>query len=137
MIKNWIAQSAVYPPAHIYAGMPQGKKEKQAVTVCESLYRFNFGDKPNLLGNLRSAYRELEVIQILGGTIKKFQLDKIVNEFLDSAKAAIDKMDYVFKQHQDVNEYYKTWRLGFQTVKAEAQKIQHSFEVYDDQAQRR
>lgn len=128
IIDQWVEQTSVYPPGHIYAGMTQGKQEKQAVQVCEQLYKFNFGDKRNPLADLRATWREIEVIMLISTVepilpIRVEYLDKIFSEFLDAAQNAINEMDKVFKQHQSVNEYYKTWRVSYQDVKTDALRL--------------
>ena len=55
-------------------------------------------------------------------------VDKIFTEFLEAAKASIDAMDKVFKQHQAVNEYYKEWRVSFQDMKEEAWLLRSSIQ---------
>lgn len=125
MIAEWVAQTQIYPPAHIYAGMPQAKPEKQAISVCE----FNFGQKRNVLGDLRSAWRELEVLAKLhaeGLNFKPEYLDKAFGEFILIAADAITSLDQVFKKHQAVNEYYKTWRVSYQNIKIAALSMKHS-----------
>lgn len=125
MIMNWVEQTSVYPPGHLYAGMPQGKQEKQAVQVCEALYKFNFGDKRNPLGDLRAAWREVEATMLVATAkpilpLREDYLNKLFDTFLEAAQTAINEMDKVFKQHQAVNEYYKTWRMSYQDVKSRA-----------------
>lgn len=128
MIKEWVEQTSVYPPAHLYAGMPQGKQEKQAVQVCEELYKFNFGNKRNPLGDLRAAWREVEVTAKVYNApphlpLREFYLDKIISEFLVAAQVAVGAMDDTFKKHQAVNEYYKTWRMSYQDIKKHALEL--------------
>lgn len=128
IIGQWVEQTSVYPPGHIYAGMTQGKQEKQAVQVCEQLYKFNFGDKRNPLADLRATWREIEVIMLISTvepilSIRVEYLDKIFTEFLEAAQNAINEMDKVFKQHQAVNEYYKAWRVSYQDVKIHALQL--------------
>lgn len=132
-IENWVEQTRVYPPGHIYAGMPQGKQEKQAVQLCEQLYKFNFGDKRNVLGDLHAAWWTVKafILTYQRGPYlepRAEYVDKIFTEFLEAAKASIDAMDKVFKQHQAVNEYYKEWRMSFQDMKAEAWLLRSSIQ---------
>lgn len=116
-VKAWVEATAVYPPGHIYAGMVQGKQEKLAIKLCEELYKFNHGSSPNVLGELRASWRELEVTMILAenDTENMFILDsywaKVIGEFLFWAREATTKMDKVFKGHQAVSAYYDEWKL--------------------------
>lgn len=116
-VKDWVAQTSVYPPAHIYQGMVQGKQEKLAIKLCEELYRFNHGNQPNVLGELRASWRELEVTMKMAESDSEniFVLDsywaKVIGEFLYWAKEAVHKMDEVYKGHQAVNAYYNEWKL--------------------------
>lgn len=120
-LSNWVNQTSVYPPNELYAGMPQGKQEKQAITLCESLYKFNFGKDRNVLGDLRQAWREVYVMLKMAesNSINQLYIDKVIDDFLAKAKLAIDAMDACFKQHQAVNQYYQSWRMSYQSVKSE------------------
>lgn len=116
-VRDWVAQTAVYPPGHIYAGMVQGKQEKLAITVCEELYKFNHGNKPNVLGELRASWRELEVTLKMSESdtencfVKTEYWAKVVGEFLFWAREAQAEMDRVFGKHQAVKAYYELWKL--------------------------
>lgn len=116
-VKDWVAQTSVYPPGHIYQGMVQGKQEKLAIKLCEELYRFNHGSQPNVLGELRASWRELEVTMKMAesDTENMYVLNsywaKVIGEFLYWAKEAVRKMDEVYKGHQAVNAYYGLWKL--------------------------
>lgn len=125
MIEEWIKNVSVYPPAEIYAGLPQGKAEKRAVTICEDLYKFNYGKERNVLSDLRAAWREFEVLLILSKTgkfipVKQERSDAVCDAFLKSAQTVINRLDAMHKQHQDLNQYYKNWRVGYQDLKVEA-----------------
>lgn len=131
MIESWVQQTSVYPPGHIYAGMPQTKQEKQAIATCEELYKFNFGKERNILGDLRATWREVEITHKLSLTksylpTRQEFLDKVFNEFLEAAQVAVNKMDSCFKKHQAVNEYYKNWRVGYQDIKKVALELKNS-----------
>ncbi|ARW57515.1 hypothetical protein FDI23_gp092 [Serratia phage CHI14] len=116
-MNNWVQNTSIYPPAHIYAGKPQGKQEKAAVRICEELYKFNHGTKPNTLGELRSAWRELIITEKMEQSgpshmsICPEYWAQVIGTFLYWAREARREMDSVFKQHQDVWAYYKPWAL--------------------------
>ena len=61
-IECWLNDIKVYPPGHIFAGKPKGKAEKSCEAICEKLYKFNFGDKKNVLAEVHSSYHELRVM---------------------------------------------------------------------------
>ncbi|QHJ79011.1 MAG: hypothetical protein [Caudoviricetes sp.] len=119
MISEWIKQLSKYPPSEVYAGMPQGKQEKQAILLCETLYKLNCGDKPNVLAELRDAFRELVITSKMNTNdcVKPTYRAKVLETFLLKAQTAVNAMDAMFKQHQALNLYYKTWRLSYQDIK--------------------
>ena len=117
LMGNWVNNTALYPPAHIYAGMSQSKVEKNAIRICEELYRFNFGDSPNVLGELRSAFRELCVMTHVENQhpthmkLREEHVAEVKGTFMYWALNAVREMDRVFKQHQDLWKWYNNFKL--------------------------
>lgn len=109
---NFVKNFDLYPPAHIYAGMQQGKAEKRAVALCEELYRFIPGDKPHILGELRSAWRDVIVLQNMANNcpikINPDYVKKVLDNFQDWAIKANDETARVFKQHPDLQKWRET-----------------------------
>lgn len=139
-IKDWVNNTSVYPPGHIYAGQPQGKQEKLAVTACEDLYKFNHGNKPNVLGELRASWRELEVTMKMAESdserifVLPEYFSKVIGEFLYWANRSVKSMDDCFKKHQAVNAYYSSWKMKTKEIN---QIVYDSFnkEIYFDAIQ--
>lgn len=106
---NWVANTQLYPPVHIYAGQPQGKQEKRAVAICEALYKFTWGEERNLIGELREASRAVDVISIMNrdGRVKKERIEKLFDEYAALAIEVNNRLQEVFKQHQDLNKWYE------------------------------
>lgn len=129
-ITNWISNIA-YPPVRIYAGKPQGKQEKAAIKICEEIYSLTYEPpKKNVLGDMKSSWRELEVSLRMIETmedphIKTQYFHKQCDNFLSDAQNAINAMDNVFKKHQDLNQYYKGIRVSYQEIKSVIDKIKH------------
>lgn len=109
ILSNWVANVALYPPAHIYAGKQQGKQEKQAIAICEELYRLNWGDKRNIIGDLQEAFRTTEVMCKINydHKMKHTELNKAFEVLLDAALAVNNAITEVFKKHQDLNKWRK------------------------------
>ncbi|QPI14040.1 hypothetical protein MYO4S_00289 [Serratia phage 4S] len=109
ILSNWVANTALYPPAYIYAGKAQTKQERQAVAVCEELYKFNWGDKKNILGELHEAARYVDVICSLNydHKMKHEEINKAFDVFQELVIEANNKLVEVFKKHQDLNKWYK------------------------------
>lgn len=120
LMNNWVENTALYPPAHIYAGKPQGKQEKNAVRICEELYKFNHGNKPNVLGELRSAWRDVVVTSIMNANydVKIEYIDKVQGTFLFWALIANRELQKLCKQHPDLAGWYKPWALKNQEIKS-------------------
>lgn len=109
ILSNWVANTQLYPPAHIYAGQPQGKQEKRAIAICEALYKFTWGDDRNLLGELRELSRTIDVLSCLNydGRWKKENIEKMYNDYSALAVEVNNRLQEVFKQHQDLNKWYQ------------------------------
>lgn len=118
-INDWINSVMAYPPGTIYAGKAVGKQEKSAQAICEELYRFNHGKEVNVLGELRSAWRDVQVVNNLDLDIKPEYLAKVYGEFYFWSSRAVVSMDTVFKKHQDVWKYYQEFRLSFKNISDE------------------
>lgn len=110
ILGNWVNNTQLYPPAHIYAGQAKGKQEKRAEDICEELYKFSFGNKRNLLGELREASRQIDVLSSLNhdGRWKKERIEKLFDEYSILAVEVNTKLQSVFKPHQDLNKWYET-----------------------------
>lgn len=110
ILSNWVDNTALYPPAHIYAGMPKGKAEKQAEAICEELYKFNWGKDKNVLGELRELWRHTNVLCTLNydGSVKREVMEGQFNKLQDALIEANNKLQEVYKRHQDLNKWYNT-----------------------------
>lgn len=108
ILSNWVANTALYPPAHIYAGMAKGKQEKLAETICEELYKFNWGTEKNVLGELREIWRHGNVLCTLNydGSVKREVIEANFDKLLDALIETNNKLQAVFKKHQDLNKWY-------------------------------
>ncbi|BBK09392.1 hypothetical protein [Klebsiella phage 05F01] len=129
-LQEWIDNTRVYPPNHIYQGMAQGKQEKQAMAVCEEIYKFNFGDKKNFLGDLHLVWHEFHcfVNVYLAPPfieVREEYVNNLCDKLLSEIQSSVSAMDSVFKKHQAVNEYYKSWRISYQDLKAQVLKIKN------------
>lgn len=116
MIQNWVKQLSVYPPSILYAGLSQTKTERQAIQVCENLYKFNFGDKRNVLGEVKAAWRELEVLAALRQTsdlpFRAVYIRQVVAEFKKKMLLTERELNKFFSQHKDLTAYYDEWKLS-------------------------
>ena len=123
LMGNWVNNTAYYPPAHIYAGMVQGKAEKNAIRICEELYRFNFGDSPNVLGELRTAFRELDVMIHMKNAypshmeLRNEHVAEVFGTFLYWALRANQDMERIYKPHQDLWKWYNASKLTNREIK--------------------
>lgn len=126
ILTNWISNTALYPPAYIYAGMAKGKKEKQAEALCEKLYKFNWGNEQNVLGDLREAWRQLCVISTINydRKIKHEEIDRIFDEVQELAIKANNLLTETFKGHEDLNKWSKTY------LKATNSQLKEAFYTY-------
>lgn len=108
ILSNWVENTTLYPPAHIYAGKPQGKPEKQAVAICEELYKFNCGQDKNVLGELKELWRHGNVLCTLNydGSVKREIMEEQFDKLLAALIEANNKLQTVFKKHQDLNKWY-------------------------------
>lgn len=109
ILSNWVDNTALYPPAYIYAGMAKGKAEKKAEAICEELYKFNWGKDKNVLGELRELWRANTTLSQLNydGSVKREVMEQSFDKLLEALIEANNKMQTVFKQHQDLNKWYK------------------------------
>lgn len=121
-LKTFVERAVVYPPAEIFFDTygKAAKREKAVQELCESVYRFSFGvDKPNPIGELRSAFRDLECLYLLGfDCVKAEQIQKYTNAFLEAAKFAIQEMDVLFKKDMALQAYYKGFAVKYQVLKS-------------------
>lgn len=129
-IEFWLADIRVYPPGHIFAGKPKGKAEKACEAICESLYKFNFGNNKNVLSEVHSSWHELIVMVNVFRAPPFIELNKeyanvVFNKFLENTQDAIQQLDKMHKQHQELNAYYKTWRKSYQELKSCVEKIRY------------
>ncbi|WJZ27966.1 hypothetical protein NCTGTJJY_CDS0087 [Serratia phage 92A1] len=109
ILSNWVANTALYPPAHIYAGKQQGKQEKQAIAICEELYRLNWGDSTNIIGELQEAARAVNVVCAINydHKMKHEYINKVFDDFLAKALTVNNALTEIFKKHQDLNKWRK------------------------------
>ncbi|WZB37542.1 hypothetical protein [Erwinia phage COW86c] len=109
ILSNWVDNTALYPPAYIYAGMAKGKAEKQAEAICEELYKFTWGDKKNVLGELREIWRHASILCKLNydGSVKREVIEKTFDKLQEALIEANNKLVETFKKHQDLNKWYK------------------------------
>ena len=110
ILSNWVDNTALYPPAHIYDGMAKGKAEKQAEAICEELYKFNWGKDKNVLGELRELWRHTNVLCALNydGSVKREVMEAQFTKLQDALIEANNKLQEVYKKHQDLNKWYNT-----------------------------
>lgn len=110
ILSNWVDNTALYPPAHIYAGMAKGKAEKQAEAICEELYKFNWGKDKNVLGELRELWRHTNILCALNydGSVKREVMEAQFTKLQDALIEANNKLQEVYKKHQDLNKWYNT-----------------------------
>lgn len=108
ILANWVQNTALYPPAYIYAGMAKGKQEKQAEAICEELYKFNWGKDKNVLGELRELWRHMNVLCSTNydGSVKREVIEKYFDDLQVALIEANNKLQMVFKKHQDLNKWY-------------------------------
>ncbi|UGO48158.1 hypothetical protein vBKpnAMK6_00230 [Klebsiella phage vB_Kpn_AM_K6] len=129
-IECWLNNIKVYPPGHIFAGKPKGKAEKSCEAICEKLYKFNFGDKKNVLAEVHSSYHELRVmVNVFRAPpfieLRKEYANKVFDTFLANVQDAVKHLDEMHKQHQDLNAYYKPWRKSYQELKNRIELIRY------------
>lgn len=128
ILSSWVANTQLYPPAHIYAGKPQGKQEKQAVAICEALYKFTWGSDRNLLGELRELSRTIDVLSQLNydGRWNKESIEKLFDNYAVLAIEVNNRLQEVFKQHQDLNKWYQDHlKVSNQTLKMTINTYKH------------
>lgn len=108
ILANWVQNTSLYPPAYIYAGMAKGKQEKQAEAICEELYKFNWGKDKNVLGELRELWRHMNVLCSTNydGSVKREVIEKYFDDLQAALIEANNKLQMVFKKHQDLNKWY-------------------------------
>lgn len=113
-IQGWTAQARLYPPSEIFFQKygKEAKAEERIQNICEVLYRFSFGPKdPNVLHNLAQAYRDAEVLFILGTDGVKPEFIQGVRDALYSAvKDAVQALDALHKKDQILQKYYESWK---------------------------
>lgn len=120
-LKTFVERAALYPPNEIFLGAygKAAKREKPVQDLCESVYRFSFGDDPNPIGELRSTFRDLECLYKLGfDSIKAAYIQERANNFTAAAKYAIQELDSLFKKDPLLQAYYKEWQVKFQALKS-------------------
>lgn len=86
---------SIYPPAEIFFQAPksQEKKEKRCKEICESLYRFNWGNAPvaNPIGTVREMVILNKMFEYNPSPPKYENIVKLVAKFLNHAYYLIDQ----------------------------------------------
>ena len=107
ILSNWVENTTLYPPAYIYAGKAQTKTERNAIAICEELYKLSHGNKPNVLAELRDAWNTTLVVSKLNydKSIKPVVIQAAYDNLLEKAIVVNNRLTEVFKQHQDLNKW--------------------------------
>lgn len=107
ILSNWVENTTLYPPAYIYAGKAQTKTERNAIAICEELYKLSHGNKPNVLTELRDAWNTALVVSKLNydKSIKPVVIQAAYSNLLEKAIIVNNRLTEVFKQHQDLNKW--------------------------------
>lgn len=124
VLDQWLQNVRHYPPSEIFyqqSGQKSEKAEKRCKIICEELYRFSFPEgEENLLGELHASYRELHVLWIMGfDDIKPECIINASTKFLKYAKAVCAALENMHKKDQQLNEYYKSWKVKYQDISTE------------------
>lgn len=117
-LKGFVNKIRTYPPAIIFFEV-YGKKAKQEDRIkdlCEPLYRFCFPDnKPNVLGDFYSAFRDFEVLSVMGfEKINKEPLDQCTMKLMSCAQLAITEVRAMHRKDPLLSEYAKDWIMTHQ-----------------------
>ena len=111
-----------YPPSEIFFEKygKEAKAEQRIQGLCESLYRFCYPDNEvNALGELSTAYRDLEVLYKVGFTgMKPNVIQDAAKAFLDAAQVALQKVDELAKKDQLLKAYFEPRKVKFQELKS-------------------
>jgi len=119
-LKLWVQNVLKYPPSELFYEKygKEAKAEKRIIDICEKVYYITPKDgTKNILQNLRSSFRDFEVLYNFGLSRIKPQYTKIVSTtFLESSKDVIKELDALFKQDQVLQMYYKPWKVPYKDI---------------------
>lgn len=130
-LKKWINCISKYPSSEIFfeGNSQSAKAEKRINGICEELYKFNFGEnKVNVLAELRTTFRELEVLTRMG--IDKCRIEyfqKVILDFEKASKQAICALDNMHKKDPILQAYYSEFKMSTSDVEEVLKDITYSY----------
>lgn len=119
-LQDWVSFTKQYPPAEIFFQSNKEKQEKRCKAICEQLFTLGPTNSDHPAAKLRAmwaSWREFEVILKLGiSEMKREEVVVIGAIFKQNAKEAIKLMDEIYKQDQNLWNYYKTKALSIKAM---------------------
>lgn len=127
-LQSWVSKTSEYPPSNIfYQVNNKDKQERRCKAACEVLFTFNTKtpeDPANVLRSMRAAWRELEVLYILGfDGMKNDCINSAKDHFLTLAKASTSLMSSVYKTDPTLNVYYQEWAISSKDLSELVKKL--------------
>lgn len=131
-LQIYINSFTKYPVSELFGNIDtptpkQKKAEKRVSDICEDLYRFSV----TVLSNVRTAYREIEVIHNLSTSdyhrVKVNRIAEVSGALAYYTDVAVKALETMHKKDPVLQEYYKSFAYKAKELKDEIKENMFSY----------